>query len=52
MSLALVPRGAELGLLNLEVGRTAEALEVLESRYASGDRSLSTVGALAEARAR
>jgi tetratricopeptide (TPR) repeat protein len=52
LSLALVPRGAELGLLNLEVGRTAEALEVLESRYASGDRSLSTVGALAEARAR
>jgi tetratricopeptide (TPR) repeat protein len=51
LSLVFVPRGAELGLLNLKLGLPHQALAILEERYSAGDSSAATVGALAQARA-
>ncbi len=51
LSLFFVPRGAELGRLNLELGFTHKALANLEEKYAAGDFSAATIGALAQARA-
>jgi tetratricopeptide (TPR) repeat protein len=51
LSLFFVPRGAELGLLNLELGFTHQALAILEENVAAGDSSAATIGALAQARA-
>jgi len=51
LSLAFVPRGAELGLLNLELGFPHQALDILEGNVAAGDSSAATIGALAQARA-
>jgi len=51
LSLFFVPRGAELGRLNLELGFTHKALTILEEKYAAGDSSAATIGALAQARA-
>jgi tetratricopeptide (TPR) repeat protein len=51
LSLFFVPRGAELGRLNLELGLTHKALAILEEKYAAGDSSAATIGALAQARA-
>ncbi|WP_460451292.1 hypothetical protein [Alsobacter sp. SYSU BS001988] len=51
-SALMVPRGRELALLALEAGDAAWARHSLESKFASGDRSPSTVAALAKARAR
>ncbi|WP_114948161.1 tetratricopeptide repeat protein [Microvirga calopogonii] len=52
LSLFFVPRGAELGRLNLELGLTHKALAILEENFAGGDMSAATIGALAQARAR
>jgi tetratricopeptide (TPR) repeat protein len=51
LSLFFVPRGAELGRLNMELGLTHKALAILEEKYAAGDSSAATIGALAQARA-
>jgi tetratricopeptide (TPR) repeat protein len=51
LSIAFIPRGRELALLELESGKASEALEVLEERYAAGERSLATIAVLAGARA-
>jgi len=51
LSLFFVPRGAELGLLNLRLGFTQRALAILEERKAAGDTSAATMGALAQTRA-
>jgi tetratricopeptide (TPR) repeat protein len=51
LSLFFVPRGAELGRLNLELGFTHKAIAILEERYGAGDSSAATIGALAQARA-
>jgi tetratricopeptide (TPR) repeat protein len=51
LSLFFVPRGAELGRLNLELGLTHRALAILEEKFAGGDSSAPTIGALAQARA-
>ncbi|GEO18422.1 tetratricopeptide repeat protein [Microvirga aerophila] len=40
-----------MALLELESGKASEALEVLEERYAAGERSLATIAVLAGARA-
>jgi tetratricopeptide (TPR) repeat protein len=51
LSVIVIPRGLERGLLDLELGRTEEAIAVLETRYRGGDQSPATTGALARARA-
>ena len=51
LSLFFVPRGAELGRLNLELGFTHKAITILEEKYGAGDFSAATIGALAQARA-
>jgi tetratricopeptide (TPR) repeat protein len=51
LSVIVIPRGLERGLLDLELGRTEEAIAVLETRYREGDQSPATTGALARARA-
>jgi tetratricopeptide (TPR) repeat protein len=51
-SVAVIPRGSELGLLNLALGRSGKALADLERQYAGGDRSPATLAAVAAARFR
>ena len=51
LSLFFVPRGAELGRLNLGLGFTHKAIAILEERNAAGDTSAATMGALAQTRA-
>jgi cellulose synthase operon protein C len=51
LSIAVIPRGRDLALLELEFGRASEALAVLEARYAAGERSLATIAVLSSARA-
>ena len=48
----MVPRGRELALLALDAGDAAWARHSLEAKFAGGDRSPSTIAALAKARAR
>ena len=51
LSLLLVPRGVELASLRAETGQADRALRMLEAQVDAGDRTRSTRGALARARA-
>ena len=51
LSVLLIPRGVELASLRAKAGRPDAALQLLEDAYAKGDRSPTTLSALARQRA-